>query len=118
MKYLILLLFTLILSDASMAIAPITGVTHACIGGTTTLSDATAGGVWSSSSTAIATVDASGTVSGVSGGVEFIIYAVGAGYVPPSFTIYSFPAVFSVAGGGSYCAGDSGVHITLTGSQT
>src|SRR4051812_46254883 len=101
MKYLILLLFTLILSDASMAIAPITGVTHACMGGTTTLSDATAGGVWSSSSAAIATVDASGTVGGFSAGVAVITYTVGAGYVTAFFTFYSLPAVFSVAGGGS-----------------
>ena len=68
MKYLILLFFALIPSIISLGIAPITGTTHLCVGSSTTLSDATPGGVWSSSNIAIATVDATGIVGGASAG--------------------------------------------------
>ncbi len=43
--------------------APITGNPKACVGETDTLSDATPGGVWASSNTSFATVDANGVVS-------------------------------------------------------
>lgn len=33
-------------------------------------------------------------------------------------TIIPLPAQFTVMGGGSYCAGDSGVHVTLSGSSS
>ncbi len=34
-----------------------------------------------------------------------------------SFTVIALPTVFTVTGGGSYCAGGTGVHIGLSGSQ-
>jgi RHS repeat-associated protein len=36
----------------------------------------------------------------------------------PSVSINSLPTVYTVGGGGAYCAGGSGVSITLSGSQT
>jgi trimeric autotransporter adhesin len=57
----------------------IAGAAHICLGSTTTLSDATPGGVWSSGNTAIATIGTSGVVSGVSNGIATISYTIGTG---------------------------------------
>jgi len=35
-----------------------------------------------------------------------------------TININPLPAVYTIAGGGSHCAGDTGVHISLTGSAT
>ncbi len=96
--------------------ANITGVLNFCAGTTTTLSDATPGGIWSSSNTDCATITAAGVVSGMSG--------------PCSSTItYSFPATgcsttatvnvtpgprkHTVFGGGSYCPGSPCPDVRL-----
>ena len=56
-------------------IAPVTGVDSVCPGATVTLSNAAAGGSWSSVHPAIATVDpASGVVTGIAPGTDSIIY--------------------------------------------
>ena len=75
------------------AIAAITGATTACMGLTTHLSDATAGGVWSSSNTAVATISATGIVTGVSGGTTNISYTVGSCGVGIVVTVNSVPAI-------------------------
>ncbi|MFC7526915.1 Calx-beta domain-containing protein [Parapedobacter sp. GCM10030251] len=54
----------------------ITGTLDIFEGETTTLSSTTPDGVWSSSNTAVATVDASGVVTGVSDGTAAITYTV------------------------------------------
>ena len=54
----------------------ITGTPSICLGGTTSLSDATAGGAWSSSNTAVATV-AAGVVTGAGIGTATISYTKG-----------------------------------------
>ena len=54
----------------------ITGIDLVNPGTTTTLADGTTGGTWTSGNTAIATVDASGVVTGVSGGTAIISYTV------------------------------------------
>lgn len=54
---------------------PVTGVLTTCTGGTTTLADATTGGTWVSSNTAVATVNATtGVVTGVTAGTATISY--------------------------------------------
>jgi len=53
----------------------VTGSTKVCAGSTTTLADAAAGGVWSSSDTTLATVSG-GVVSGVAAGIDTIKYTV------------------------------------------
>jgi hypothetical protein len=53
-----------------------TGTTLTAVTLTTTLSNATSGGVWSSANTAIATVDASGVVTGVSANSVNISYTI------------------------------------------
>ena len=66
--------------NAAPVVAAISGATNVSHGATITLSDATAGGAWSSSNSAIASVDASGFVTGVAAsGVATITYAVGYG---------------------------------------
>src|ERR1019366_485703 len=58
----------------------ILGIPSVCVGQTNTLFDGTAGGTWSSSNTAIATVGSStGTVIGISGGTVTISYTLGSG---------------------------------------
>lgn len=57
-------------------VAPVAGPTNVCVGSNITLTDATSGGTWSSGSTAIATVNSSGVVTGVSAGVVTISYSL------------------------------------------
>ena len=92
--------------------ATITGTLSVCAGGSTTsLSDATAGGVWISSNTAIATVDASGTVSGVSAGAVIITYMLSATtcQVTAGVTVNPLPTTFG--GPSAVCIG---ANITVT----
>ncbi len=56
--------------------AVITGTAQVCVGSTTQLSSATAGGTWSSSNASVATVSASGVVTGVAAGTTTITYTV------------------------------------------
>ena len=60
-------------------VSPISGSSNnVCVGGTLALSNATGGGSWSSSNTAVATVNGSGVVSGVAAGGAIITYTVSA----------------------------------------
>ncbi|MFI5195520.1 MAG: Ig-like domain-containing protein [Chitinophagales bacterium] len=59
------------------SIPPITGTTTFCVTGSTNLSDATAGGVWSSGNTAVATVSGTVVVHGVTAGTVTISYTLG-----------------------------------------
>jgi len=61
---------------ASPVVDIITGATNVCITGTLDLSDATSGGVWSSSNTSEATVGSTGIVTGVASGSPVISYRV------------------------------------------
>ncbi len=101
--------------------APITGTTTICAGGTTTLSNATGGGIWTSSNVGVATIGFSGTVTGVSAGTSTISYTVGTTGCSASVVVTvlnSVPTTYSVAGGGGYCSGGTGVSVGLSGSQT
>ncbi len=60
-------------------VAAITGTANVCMGLTVTLSDATPGGVWSTSNPGIAIVTSSGVVTGISTGVANISYTVTSG---------------------------------------
>lgn len=68
---------------------PISGGTSVRTGLTVTLTNATAGGTWSSSDTAVATVVAgTGVVTGVAVGSCTIIYTVGADSIAEAFSVY------------------------------
>ncbi len=92
--------------------ASITGSNRVCVGLTTTLSDATTGGTWSSASTGIATIgSSSGIMSGVAVGSTIITYSVGGGGCVATLpvTVSAVPA--PISGAGSVCAG---MTTTLT----
>jgi len=100
--------------------AAITGTPVVCVTQTTNLSDATSGGLWSSSATGQAIVGStSGIVTGVSAGNPSIIYTLSNGCsTSVTATVNAMPVVFNVTGGGAYCSGGTGVHIGLNGSSS
>lgn len=86
----------------------ITGTATVCAGSTTTLSATPAGGVWSSSNVAIATV-AAGVVTGVAAGTATISYSIGTCFSIRVVTVNPLPAM--LAGTASACVG---LTATLT----
>lgn len=87
------------------------GTTRACEGLTSTLTNATSGGSWFSSSTGVATVGAgTGVVTGVTAGVTTITYILGTGcYTTATFTVNAAPG--GISGASAVCTGST---ITLT----
>lgn len=98
----------------------ISGTLNACIGLTSTLSDATPGGTWNTSSGSLATVSSTGIVTGVGAGVPTISYVLTTTgcYAVTPFTVNANPTAYNVTGGGGYCAGGTGVSVGLSGSST
>jgi len=86
----------------------ITGTTSVCIGATTTLANSTAGGVWTSSNTGVATIHPStGLVTSVSAGTTSITYKTECGGVSTvTFTVSALP-VAVITGTNSICTGQT-----------
>lgn len=59
--------------------APIAGTLTVCVGSVTTLTNSDPGGIWASGGTSIATVDASGNVTGIGAGTASITYTLPSG---------------------------------------
>lgn len=102
-------------------VAAISGASAVCVGSTITLTDATAGGVWSSSaSTSIATISASGVVTGVSAGTTTITYSVTTngcvGTATKVITINAIPTVAAIGGASSVCVGATTTLTDATAS--
>jgi trimeric autotransporter adhesin len=91
--------------------AAITGAGTICVGNTLSLSETSGGGTWSSGSTAVATVDASGVVTGVSGGTVSISYTASCGSVSTIVTVNAAPA--AIGGSSTVCVGST---LTVTES--
>jgi len=86
--------------------AAITGTANVCNGATTTLNDATIGGTWSSSNTAIATITASHIVSGLTAGVTSIAYTLATGCAKSiTLTVNQSPA--AINGAKAICTGST-----------
>ncbi len=87
----------------------ISGSLTVCTGNTTTLTDLTTGGSWTSLSGGIATINSAGVVFGLSVGTSVISYTLGSGCATAStVTVYATPA--SITGPGNVC---TGANITL-----
>ena len=92
--------------------ANITGTPDVCVGYTTTLSDATTPGTWSSSNISTASVNAAtGVVTGVATGTAQIIYTLIATGCSTSITSTVNPIPAAITGVAPVCAG--GATITL-----
>jgi uncharacterized protein YjdB len=85
--------------------ATISGATGVCVGANTTLTNATLGGAWVSSSPSVAAVSyTGGVVTGISAGVAYISYIIGTGcYVTHALTVNPLPS--AIGGATSLCLG-------------
>ncbi len=80
----------------------IKGIAYVCQGFSTTLTDATPGGTWSSNNTSIATIDInSGLASGITGGTTTITYTSAGCDAMITFTVNPTPD--TIAGPGAVC---------------
>ena len=97
--------------------SPITGTLSVCQGSTSTLSDATSGGTWTSGSPGIATVGGgTGLVTGVSGGTSNITYTTPAGCTTNA--VVTVNAVGPINGSLSVCLGYTTTLTDITGGGT
>jgi uncharacterized protein YjdB len=94
--------------------ASISGAATTFVGSTTTLSNSTSGGVWVSYNPSVATIDASGIVTGVTAGTSSIIYMLSTGCLA-SKTVTVNTALGGITGAGSVCVGSK---ITLSNTTT
>lgn len=107
--------------NALPVVAPITGVTSLCVSNSTTLSDATPGGTWSSADASIASIDAAGMVMAVSAGITTITYAVTdgfgcVGYATTSDTVTAIPSV-TILPAGAYVTMCQGLPVNLVATD-
>ncbi len=105
MKHLNLTILALLISLASFGQLPITGASTICVGMSTTLSDATPGGTWSSSDITVLTINpTTGVAIGIAAGVATVSYTVGT-YVTYTVTVEPVPSPISCPT--TMCPGDS-----------
>lgn len=84
-----------------------TGSNTICIGNTLTLSDATAGGVWTSSNPAVGSVgSSSGVVTAITGGTTLITYTLGTATATLMITV-----TYPISGAAGVCVGN---YLILT----
>lgn len=98
--------------------------TNVCVGNTITVSNATVGGVWSSSNTSLAAVSNTGTVTGVGAGTVVITYTVTnengcVAAVSTAVTVNasSTTLTISAASATTFCEGGS-VKLTASGASS
>jgi gliding motility-associated-like protein len=101
------------------AIAAITGANAVCEESTVVLASTTAGGTWSSSNVAAATINSTGVVSGVAAGNAVLTYSITdangcTNSVSATMTVKPFTAAtISASGSTTFCEGG---NVTLTAS--
>lgn len=83
----------------------ITGTTHVCAGASSPLAHSLTGGSWSSSSTSVASVSGTGSVTGVASGVVTITYTLSGHHAYTSFTVN--PSPLTITGTTHVCTGSS-----------
>ena len=87
--------------------AAISGTGGVCAGGTTALSDATAGGTWSSTIPSIATISTAGLVSGTYSGTTTIYYSTAATGCRASLVMTVVTTPSGIGGPTSVCPGST-----------
>jgi trimeric autotransporter adhesin len=97
-------------------IAPISGAATVCPGGNITLSDIAGGGTWASSNTAVATINSSSTLSGVSVGTATITYTTSFGCT--ATMVISVNALTAISGATSVCQGTTITLMNATAGGT
>lgn len=81
-----------------------TGTATVCMGSNTTLANSTSGGTWSSVTTAVGTVSATGVVSGIAAGNTVISYTLPTGcFANTTVTVNTTPT--AISGSTSVCTG-------------
>ena len=95
--------------------APITGTSTICQGSSTTLSDTTSGGVWSSSLATVATIGSlTGDVDGILAGTAIITYTGASGcFVTDLLTVNPSPSAGTITGTSMICTGTSSTMTDL-----
>ena len=111
-----------VLSSGNPIVAPITGTTTLCLGGTTQLLNTTPGGVWSSSNVSVATVNSTGLVTSIASGLATITYTITNGSCSSNavsmITINNLtPSVIITSNSSNICLGNS-VTFNATALQT
>ena len=91
-------------------VAAIAGSNQLCVGSSINLTNATIGGVWTSTNTTVATVSATGEITALSAGTSTINYAVtnASGCTTTSsmtLNVNALPSVLAIAGANSLCVG-------------
>ena len=111
--------FTTAAITVQPALSPIIGPSSMCGGTLVAFGDASGGGTWTSGDPSVLTVGASsGIVEAVSSGDTYITYTLSPGCIGVFLvSVNPTPSNFNVTGGGSYCAGGTGVSIGLSGSE-
>jgi hypothetical protein len=110
--------------NAGPTVSAISGLAGTCIGTSTTLTDATTGGTWSSSDAAIATISSAGVVTGVAAGTVTITYTVtGSGgcatSVYATFNVNTVPTgTLNPTSGSLTLCGGAPVNIWISGSAS
>ena len=109
--------FTDFIETVNSTVTPILGTTGVCVGLTSTLSDATPGGTWSSANVTVATVSIAGVVTGIFAGTDYITYSLPTGCMATTVvTVYPAPGV--VSGATSVCVGGMDTLTVAGGGGT
>ncbi len=98
-----------LITVSSSTAGAISGTPMVCVGATTSLTDASTGGAWSSSNNLIATVGTSGIVTGATAGTATISYTISGVPATIIVTVNSNPS--GIGGANSVC---NGMSITLS----
>lgn len=93
--------------------------TNICATNTVTLTSTPAGGTWVTAAPGVATISSGGVVTGIAAGTTAVTYTLPTTCRTISaITVNANPIVYTVSGGGSYCASGSGLPVNLSSSNT
>ena len=100
------------------SVDPIVGIAPACAGTTTGLSTSTAGGIWISGNSTVATIDAAtGELTAVGAGTSVITYAMPSGCTATG-TMVVRPLPANITGAGVVCEGSTISLMSASGGGT